>query len=147
MKAGRNAVNSFANGTLLSRVVARDPYRRTLVTTITNSVSGVPYNPLVYTYDLLNRVTSRNTDTFDYNARSEVTAADIGAHTNRYAFDNIGNALWASLNSVTNIYTANELNQYFLISNHVNHVNPVQISPVYDLDGNMTWDGAFQLCV
>jgi RHS repeat-associated protein len=143
MKAGRNAVNSFANGTLLSRVVARDPYRRTLVTTITNSVSGVPYNPLVYTYDLLNRVTSRNTDTFDYNARSEVTAADIGAHTNRYAFDNIGNALWASLNSVTNIYTANELNQYFLISNHVNHVNPVQISPVYDLDGNMTWDGRF----
>jgi hypothetical protein len=52
-------------------------------------------------------------------------------------------ALWTSLNAVTNIYTANELNQYFLISNHVNPVNPVQISPAYDLDGNMTWDGRF----
>ncbi|MGI6496911.1 MAG: RHS repeat domain-containing protein [Kiritimatiellia bacterium] len=132
------------NGIVLSRTVIRDRYRRHLVTVITNSVSGVPYNPLAYTYDLLNRVTSRNADTFDYNARSEVTSAIIQpAHTNRYAFDNIGNALWASLNSVTNIYTANELNQYFLISNHVNHVNPVQISPVYDLDGNMTWDGRF----
>ncbi|MGI6496838.1 MAG: RHS repeat-associated core domain-containing protein [Kiritimatiellia bacterium] len=132
------------NGIVLSRTVIRDPYRRSLVKAITNSASGVPYNPLAYTYDLLNRVTSRNADTFDYNARSEVTAAIIQpAHTNRYAFDNIGNALWTSLNAVTNIYTANELNQYFLISNHVNHVNPVQISPVYDLDGNMTWDGRF----
>ncbi|MGI6494683.1 MAG: RHS repeat-associated core domain-containing protein [Kiritimatiellia bacterium] len=135
---------NLTNGVVLARNLTRDPYRRSLVKAITNSVSGVPYNPLAYTYDLLNRVTSRNTDTFDYNARSEVTAAIIQpAHTNRYAFDNIGNALWASLNSVTNIYTANELNQYFLISNHVNHVNPVQISPVYDLDGNMTWDGRF----
>ncbi|MGI6496909.1 MAG: RHS repeat-associated core domain-containing protein [Kiritimatiellia bacterium] len=135
---------NLTNGVVLDRVVARDPYRRSLVKAITNSASGVPYNPLAYTYDLLNRVTARNTDTFDYNARSEVTSAIIQpAHINRYAFDNIGNALWASLNSVTNIYTANELNQYFLISNHVNHVNPVQISPAYDLDGNMTWDGRF----
>jgi hypothetical protein len=49
----------------------------------------VPYNPLAYTYDLLNRVTSRNADTFDYNARSEVTAADIGATISRYAYDNM----------------------------------------------------------
>ncbi|MGI6494691.1 MAG: RHS repeat domain-containing protein [Kiritimatiellia bacterium] len=135
---------ALTNGVVLARNLTRDPYRRSLVKAITNSASGVPYNPLAYTYDLLNRVTARNTDTFDYNARSEVTSAIIQpAHINRYAFDNIGNALWASLNSVTNIYTANELNQYFLISNHVNHVNPVQISPVYDLDGNMTWDGRF----
>ena len=48
-------------------------------------------------------------------------------------------------------YAANRLNQYSLISNHVNHGisprrseavgNPVQISPTYDLNGNMTWDG------
>ncbi|MGI6494689.1 MAG: RHS repeat-associated core domain-containing protein [Kiritimatiellia bacterium] len=127
------------NGTLLSRTVARDPYRRHLVTTITNSVSGVPYNPLAYTYDLLNRVTSRNADTFDYNARSEVTAADIGAHTNRYAFDNIGNALWASLNAVTNIYTANELNQYTNILRA--SAPPRELS--YDLDGNLLTDGVW----
>ncbi|MGI6496364.1 MAG: hypothetical protein ACOX5G_09825, partial [Kiritimatiellia bacterium] len=84
---------ALTNGVVLARNLTRDPYRRSLVKAITNSVSGVPYNPLAYTYDLLNRVTSRNADTFDYNARSEVTAAIIQpAHTNRYAFDNIGSA-------------------------------------------------------
>ncbi|MGI6494686.1 MAG: RHS repeat domain-containing protein [Kiritimatiellia bacterium] len=126
------------NRTVLSRTVSRDPYRRSLVKAITNSASGVPYNPLAYTYDLLNRVTSRNADTFDYNARSEVTSVIIQTnHAYRYAFDNIGNALWTSLNSVTNIYTANELNQYTGIS------NGTVIEPEYDLDGNMTWDGRF----
>ena len=38
-------------------------------------------------------------------------------------------------------YAANNLNQYSLISNHVNLVNPVQILPSYDLNGNLTWDG------
>ncbi|MGI6494968.1 MAG: hypothetical protein ACOX5G_02560 [Kiritimatiellia bacterium] len=84
---------TLPNGMLLSRTVIHDPYRRSLVKAITNSASGVPHKPLAYTYDLLNRVTSRNADTFDYNARSEVTSAIIQpAHTNRYAFDNIGSA-------------------------------------------------------
>ena len=38
-------------------------------------------------------------------------------------------------------YAANNLNQYSLISNHVNLVNPVQILPSYDLNGNLTLDG------
>ncbi|MGI6496886.1 MAG: hypothetical protein ACOX5G_12550 [Kiritimatiellia bacterium] len=84
---------ALTNGVVLARNLTRDPYRRSLVKAITNSASGVPYNPLAYTYDLLDRVTSRNADTFDYNARSEVTSAIIQpAHTNRYAFDNIGSA-------------------------------------------------------
>jgi hypothetical protein len=43
---------NLTNGVVLDRVVSRDPYRRSLVKAITNSVNGVPYNPLAYTYDL-----------------------------------------------------------------------------------------------
>ena len=98
------------NGTLLSRTVIRDLYRRHLVTVITNSVNGVPWQRLVYSYDILDRVTRRNTDTFDYNVRSEVISAVIQTnHVSRYAYDNIENALWASLNSDTSTYSANAL--------------------------------------
>ena len=124
------------NGTTISRVLTRDTYRRNLVTTITNSVVGMPTNPLAYTYDALNRVTGRNNDSFGYNARSEVSSAITApSHTNRYEFDAIGNNRWTSVNAATNIYSANELNQY------TNIANGTVIEPAYDLDGNMTWDG------
>jgi RHS repeat-associated protein len=126
---------ALANGVVLDRIVARDPCRRSLVKAITNSVNGLPYNPLDYNYDKLSRVTSRNTDTFDYNARSEVISANIGSTASRYAYDNIGNNIWVSVNTVTNFYSANDLNQYTRIS------NGSVTEPEYDLDGNMTWDG------
>ncbi|NLN03162.1 MAG: hypothetical protein GX174_14865 [Lentisphaerae bacterium] len=101
------------NGTVLARSVIRDWRRRHLVTVITNSVNGEPQQRLGYTHDILDRVTRRNTDTFDYNARSEVISAIIQTnHASRSAYDNIGNALWASLNSDTSTYTANVLNEY-----------------------------------
>jgi hypothetical protein len=126
------------NGVSLTCGLARDRYRRSLVKAITNSVNAVPYNPLAYTYDPLGRVTSRNNDTFDYNARSEVISAVIQTnHASRYAYDNIGNNHWVSVNAVTNFYAANELNQYTGIGNET------IIEPEYDLDGNMTWDGRF----
>jgi RHS repeat-associated protein len=129
---------TLTNGTILSRAVTRDPHRRGLVKTITNAVDGVPVNPLAYNYDLLNRVTSRNSDAFGYNARSEVSSAIIAPnHTNHYEYDNIGNNLWMSLNTATNLYTSNPLNQY------TNIANGATFEPVYDLDGNMTWDGRF----
>ena len=65
------------NGTVLARSVIRDWRRRHLVTVITNSVNGEPQQRLGYTHDILDRVTRRNTDTFDYNARSEVISAII----------------------------------------------------------------------
>jgi RHS repeat-associated protein len=129
---------TLTNGTILSRAVTRDPYRRSLVKTITNAVDGVPVNPLAYNYDLLTRVTSRNSDAFGYNARSEVSSAIIAPnHTNHYEYDNIGNNLWMSVNTATNLYTSNPLNQY------TNIANGATLEPVYDLDGNMTWDGRF----
>jgi hypothetical protein len=104
------------NGVTLARELTRDPYRRSLITAITNSVNGTATAPLVYDYDKLNRVTSRNNDTFGYNARSEVTAASIQSNAFTYAYDSIGNHTTASINSDTTTYTANALNQYSQIS-------------------------------
>jgi len=59
----------------------------------------------------------------------------MGENTFDYAYDPIGNRMSEirSLSSVvsTNLYTANELNQYTAIS------NSIPVSPTYDDDGNM----------
>ncbi|MGI6494957.1 MAG: RHS repeat domain-containing protein [Kiritimatiellia bacterium] len=82
---------TLTNGVVLARELTRDPYRRSLITAITNSVDGTAINPLAYGYDRLNRVTSRNDDTFGYNARSEITAASVQSNAFTYAYDHIGN--------------------------------------------------------
>jgi RHS repeat-associated protein len=128
----------LTNGTVLSRTVIRDPYRRHLVTVVSNAVAGSVASDYHYNYDLLSRVTSRNTDEFGYNPRSEVTSTVIQpSHTNRYEYDGIGNALWASLNAATSAYTANALNQY------TNIANGSIVEPEYDLDGKLTCDDRF----
>ena len=114
---------------------------RDLIAAVSNHVN--PVNPvLISAYDYVNdaagRRVSRNADAFGYNARSEVTSAAIGTNGYAYAYDPIGNRVWSAMNTLTNTYTANSLNQYTLISNPV---NPVQILPTYDADGNMRWDG------
>jgi RHS repeat-associated protein len=117
---------------------------RDLIAAVSNHVN--PVNPvLISAYDYVNdaagRRVSRNADAFGYNARSEVTSAAIGTNGYAYAYDPIGNRVWSAMNTLTNTYTANRLNQYTLISNPVNPVNPVQTLPTYDADGNMRWDG------
>ena len=77
-----------------------------------------------YTYDALGRPltcsTSRNgttqSDTFDYNARSELTSATLGSDNYAYAFDHIGNRNTASESGTQSSYSANTLNQYTDIS-------------------------------
>ena len=49
-----------------------------------------------------------------YNRRYELSAASIGTNHYGYAYDTIGNRLWASANADTNAYSANCLNQYTL---------------------------------
>ncbi|MGI5869164.1 MAG: hypothetical protein ACOX9C_06965 [Kiritimatiellia bacterium] len=96
-----------------------------------------------YVYDDAGRRTSCNADAFGYNARSEVTAANIQSNAFTYAYDHIGNHTASSVDSATTTYEANALNQYTSFSNLVQSCNPV-----YDLDGNMltndvwsyTWD-------
>ena len=53
-----------------------------------------------------------------------------------YAYDNIGNATFASTGAVTNTYTANGLNQYVAVC-----TDGVTVEPVYDADGNLTTFG------
>lgn len=61
---------TFTNGTTISRTITRDQYRRYLVTAITNSANDVPVNYYAYQHDVLGRIVGRNSDAFDYNARS-----------------------------------------------------------------------------
>ena len=94
---------TLSNGMVFTRSILRDGYRRSLATGIGNAVNGVAIGNLVYAYDALNRPITRNNDTFGYNARSEVTAANISGVPADYGYDEIGNS--------TN-WTANCLNQY-----------------------------------
>jgi len=128
----------LTNGLTITRAVTRDMYRRHFIKTITNAVNGTMANALSFEHDLLGRITNRNADTFGYNARSEVTSADIGSTASRYAYDSIGNRVWSAFNAVTNTYAANSLNQYSNIVLQSYSLQPYSLSPSYDSDGNMT---------
>ena len=100
---------TVTNGTVISRALTRDTYRRSLVTTITNSIDSVPANPLTFSFDALNRVVSRNADTFGYNVRSEVTSATIQpSSTNRYEYDGTGDNLWTTVNRLPEWLTGSD---------------------------------------
>lgn len=109
---------TLSNGVMFTRSVARDGYRRSLVTNIVTSAAGTAIESLNYAYDALNRPISRNTDTFGYNDRSEVTSAYVAGESDLYGYDEIGNSTY---------WTANNLNQYTQFT--------------YDLDGNLLSDG------
>ncbi len=88
---------TLTNGTVFTRSVVRDVYRRSLITAITNSVNGIPVEILSYAYDALGRPVTRNEDTFAYNNRSEVVSATIAGGspspaTASYGYDDIGNS-------------------------------------------------------
>jgi hypothetical protein len=95
-----------------------------------------------YGHDALDRVTRRNTDTFGYNMRSEVTSATLSATAWSYSYDNAGNQTTSTVASAlfaSTEYTANNLNQYTSILE-----SPAQVrTPGYDLDGNMVSNGVF----
>jgi YD repeat-containing protein len=131
---------TLTNGVVLNRAVVRDAYRRQLVSLVSNEVDSAVVSSYQYGYDTLARVTSRNADTFGYNARSEVTAASVRSNAYTYAYDSIGNHTTASVNSDTTTYTANALNQYSQIS--VSSVPSVD-NPTYDLDGNLLTNGVW----
>jgi RHS repeat-associated protein len=78
------------------------------------------------------------TNAFGYNVKSEVTSAAMANGESIYDYDSIGNRLFAALGAATNSYTANALNQYSVITDPGNTVNPV-----YDLDGNIITNGVW----
>ena len=109
---------ALPNGAVFTRRVARDGYRRSLVTNVVSSAAGAAVETLAYAYDALGRPVGRNGDTFGYNDRGEVTNATIAGENAVYGYDEIGNSTdWA----------ANGLNQYAQFA--------------YDPDGNLLSDG------
>ena len=129
---------AFAGGGTFVSVAVRDPYRRDLVLSVANSCGGNTHT-LEYSYDALSRPISRNADTFGYNDRSEVSSANIGGNSETHEYDDIGNATFAAFNFATNIYTANNLNQYTSILCD----SATLREPAHDVDGNLTFDGVF----
>ncbi len=123
-------------GVQLKRLVERDAYRRSLVSSVTNTIDDAVFQFFVYTYDGEGRVTMRNSDAFLYNIRNEVTSATIENKAYRYAYDNIGNFISNSCDDATTSFASNPLNQYVSIS-------PTNgtLSLMYDVDGNLTFDG------
>jgi RHS repeat-associated protein len=132
---GMATISGMTGTAGLGRSVAYEP-ARDLITTVSNHVNHV--NPvLISAYDYANdsagRRVSRNADSFGYNARSEVIGAVIGTNNYGYAYDAIGNRVWSAVNTLTNSYTANCLNQYTAVT------PPIAVA--YDADGNMTYYG------
>ena len=124
---------------------------RDLRTDMVNTFDGSPVSAFAYAYDAAGRRTQRvdsglTTNLFGYNMKSELADAIMGTNIYAYLYDPIGNRQLASVNEVTNLYQANELNQY-------TNVNAGAVEPVYDADGNMTqlgpwaydWDGENRL--
>jgi len=124
---------------------------RDLRTEMVNTFDGSPISAFAYAYDAAGRRTERvdsglTTNLFGYNMRSELADAIMGTNLYAYVYDPIGNRQLASVNEVTNLYQANELNQY-------TNINEGAVEPVYDPDGNLSqlgpwaydWDGENRL--
>ena len=115
-------------------------------------------NATAYHYDVLSQVdwtedvlSNRTSYAYDTKGRATVVADPLGntnntAYDNKtntygYAFDPIGNRISTTENAKATEYSANELNRYVLVSNSVTSVSPWLNAPIYDADGNMTFDG------
>ena len=128
---------AFTNGTVVTRAVSRHPYRRELVTGVTNTVNNATVSTYAYAHDRLGRVVSRNGDAFGYDARSQVVSATVSTNAYGYSYDSIGNSVHASRNAATNYYLSNELNQYEVVGDGADFS-----FLSYDADGNQSeWNG------
>ncbi len=129
------------NGVIAAKVYET---QRDLVDYVENKHGETVISKYDYVNDVLGRRTDRTdsgtafganpvANDFDYDIRSQVIGATMGADQYGYAYDPIGNRLTSTKNQATTTYTANNLNQYTAISG--------QPAPTYDDDGNMTSQG------
>jgi RHS repeat-associated protein len=129
----------------VTRTVVYDPHRDLPVSVTHTNPAGTILAQRTYSYDSVNRLTERTQlragavsrpDAFDYNERSELSAALLGTNGYAYAFDSIGNRQTAVENAITNAYLSNPLNQYTNILRA--SAPPREDIPVFDYDGNQT---------
>jgi RHS repeat-associated protein len=121
---------------------------RDLKTEVVNESLGANVSTFEYVYDEIGRRKTRD-DTFEsqpaianqflYNARSEVTDADMDGTSgfeDVYDFDDIGNRITSALDGGSTItYARNDLNQYTGLS------GGATATLTYDEDGNLENDG------
>jgi RHS repeat-associated protein len=130
---------------VIESILMRDQFRRHQVTDVATEFNGLEITIHSYAFDALGRTTNaiRNiqplslasTNVYAYNARSEVIGADIETNNYVYVYDGLGNNLYTSLNSITNAYTVNNLNQYKAVTNLMDFTG---FRLGHDADGNTT---------
>ena len=157
-----------ASNTVLTRALARDPLRPSLILSVSNGVAradaGLPPSErggaqsaggstpcgdpiaipsFTYAYDALGRPVARNLDAFGYDALGQVVSARFGegADPDLYDYDFIGNFTSNCLRNAWTQFEANELNEYVSITNHPDHPNHLNLS--YDPDGNLLTNGVW----
>ena len=143
---GYTITTSFGN--TIRRAVARDDYRRNLVTNCATYFNSSLVDSNGYAFDALSRPITRTTGTtgvspvassFAYNDRSEVVSATIGTNLFTHAYDDIGNHLLFGDNAVTNTFTHNALNQ--MVGRAAPSAPPTSFT--YTPDGGLASDGTW----
>ena len=102
---------AVAGGATIQRVVARDPYRGTVMS-VSNFVNGSCVRTQAFAYDALGRLVTRDGDSFTYNARSELMNVAAASAASSYAYDGIGNFTSVTHNGAASVFAANMVNQY-----------------------------------
>lgn len=113
-------VAGYANavGLAVSQTFERN---RNLITTVSNTWNGIPVAAFTYENNQIGQRISRNdysaagllaTNIFKYNARRELISATMGGNNYVYKYDAIGNRKSVVINTATNLFLANNLNQY-----------------------------------
>ena len=142
-----NTLYTLPNGRRFSARLSREAGRRNLVTRRDYFFGGQSIYWYECGFDLLGRPTNAVDSAmlvraYDYNNRNELVSATSGTNIFAYVYDSIGNRTSAFVNSETNSYTANNLNQYTSIF-HESGVLCENHAPQYDADGNLTEDGKY----
>ncbi len=138
-KAQRKARRLPYDGSLYSfspnGIVSTRSYEpnRNLLTSIVDAKDGTTLSHKAYSYDAIARPTTRQInercDSFAYNAKSELTAAQLGSDNYGYSYDNIGNRKTAQEIAEEITYATNYTNEYTAIND---------FTPEFDADGNQT---------
>jgi RHS repeat-associated protein len=138
--AGSDLVASMTNsaGFSWARAYEQD---RALIAGVENRFNDSVLSGFTYHNDEGGRRTERVdsglvTNVYWHNSRSEIIGAVIGDDLYGYSYDSIGNWEWAGVNTDTNTYAANNLNQYTAVA---------AVTPQYDADGNLTAVGQLSL--
>ncbi|MFA7174722.1 MAG: RHS repeat-associated core domain-containing protein [Kiritimatiellia bacterium] len=145
--SGYTVTNPEAGTTNLIVTRTYEP-NRDLISAVTNSFV-VPVPSVVSSFNYSNGSTGKRTsridyyngssvtNTFDYNIRDELTNAVMNASEQCLVYDDIGNRQTSTVNSISSVYTANNINQYTSVN-----AGGATRSISYDDDGNLTFNGS-----